>query len=276
MTHPMQAQPAHAGSGAFLWEVSSRHGRAFLLGSLHLARPEIYPLKGRILESFQLCNVLAVEADVSSPRGQELLEALSHYPEGQRLSRRLRPETLARLRGAGVDMETVDHMRPWYLAMSLQLRMLGELGFEQRYGIDLHFLNRAGEQGKRVVELEGLELQTRMLDELAGGDEDLLLEHALEELTATRAEAEPLFQAWLSGDIRHVEDLISRTFLRNPAFQPLHEKLIVERNKRMAGLVREMIERGDRPFVIVGAGHLVGRESLVELLSAMGFAVDRT
>jgi uncharacterized protein len=267
-----------AGEGStFLWEVSSPRGKAHLLGSLHLARQEIYPLGERILEAFQQSDLLAVEADVTSMgnRMQELLGAQAFYPEGEALSRRLKPETLSRMRDAGVDIAAVDRMRPWYLAMSLQINILGELGYEQRHGVDLHFLHKAQACGKRVVELEGVERQMALLTQLADGNEDLFLDFTMEELGTTRAEAERLFHAWRTGDIEYVERLITRTFLRNPGFEPLYETLFLKRNREMAERVREMIERGERPFVIVGAGHLVGRGSVLENLSAMGFTVQR-
>jgi uncharacterized protein len=262
---------------SFLWEVTSPRGTGFLLGSLHLARPEIYPLSERILKHYAESGTLAVEADVTSmgPAMQELLAASAHYSEGDGLSRRLRPETLNRLHDAGVDIAVVDRVRPWYLAMSLQLGTLGELGFEQRYGVDLHFLNRAKQEGKRIVELEGIELQMEMLIGLAEMDEDLFIDYTLEDLSTTREEAERLFQAWLSGDDGYVDRLITRTFLRNPAFEPLYDKLFLQRNRQMAERVLEMIDRGERPFVIVGAGHLVGKGSIPELLSEMGLIVQR-
>ena len=261
-------------SGTFLWEVSSAKGKAHLLGSLHLARPEIYPLDERIEEAFRASDVLAVEADVAGMGGRirELLSRWSHYADGETLSRRLAPETLRKLQGAGVDIATVDRMRPWYLAMTLQLKLLNELGFEQHLGIDLHFLSRAGRAGMRIVELEGVERQVQLLSRLTDGEE-LFLDYILEELDATRQQAEQLFRAWLNGDATAVEELIGRTFLHHPEFTPLHELLFLERNRDMAERVHELMERGERPFAVMGAGHLVGRGSVPELLSAMACMV---
>jgi uncharacterized protein len=275
---PGGAADASAGHGAgFLWEISSPEGRGYLLGSLHVAGPEIYPLSGRILEAYDRCAVLAVEADVTGAGSevQELLSANANYPLGESLSRHVSPRTLDRLRESGVDVESVEHMRPWYLGMTLQLKLFEELGYGQRYGIDVHFLERARSEGRRIVELEGLKNQMELLVDLDHENEDLFLDYALEDIERTRTEARGLFQAWLRGDEGHVERLLARTFQSDPGFGRLRERLILQRNREMAISIRELVAEGNGVFVIVGAGHLVGEGALPELLTGMGFKVER-
>jgi uncharacterized protein len=272
------AADASAGhSAGFLWEISSPGGKGYLLGSLHLAGPEIYPLSGRILDAYGRCAVLAVEADVTGAGAevQELLSASAHYPPGESLSSHISPRTLERLRESGVDVASVEHMRPWYLGMTLQLKLFEELGFGQRYGIDVHFLERARREGRRIVELEGLGRQMEMLVALDQENEDLFLDYALEDMERTRTEASGLIQAWLRGDERHVERLLARTFQADPGFGRLRERLILERNREMAIRIKDLVAEANGVFVIVGAGHLVGEDALPELLTGMGFKVER-
>jgi hypothetical protein len=49
--------------------------------------------------------------------------------------------------------------------------------------------------------------------------------------------------------------------------QPVYDAMITQRNYSMTTKVGEMIEAGGTHFVVVGAGHLIGDEGLVNLLN---------
>ena len=46
------AAAALAGEKCFLWKMQSKTSTVFILGSVHLAKPDIYPLPEKIEESF--------------------------------------------------------------------------------------------------------------------------------------------------------------------------------------------------------------------------------
>jgi uncharacterized protein YbaP (TraB family) len=70
-------------------------------------------------------------------------------------------------------------------------------------------------------------------------------------------------RAWRAGDTATLEELLLEGFADTPE---LYERLLVERNRDWVGPVEECVARDQRCFVVVGAAHLVGPNSLVELL----------
>ena len=53
----------------------------------------------------------------------------------------------------------------------------------------------------------------------------------------------------------------------------LRTELIVARNRKWIPRLRQMLASDKTHFVTVGVGHLVGRDSLIEMLRAKGYKV---
>ena len=52
-------------------------------------------------------------------------------------------------------------------------------------------------------------------------------------------------------------------------------KIVVERNRRWLGDIERLVQTGSGAMVVVGAAHLVGKQSLVELLKAKDYSVEQ-
>ena len=69
----------------FLWKAKSETATVYMLGSVHLANKEMYPLPSAFEESFDSSEVLVVEIDLNQPMAEQL-KKLSKYPIKTRLS----------------------------------------------------------------------------------------------------------------------------------------------------------------------------------------------
>ena len=132
----------------FLWRVKSPSTTAYVLGSIHLATPKLYPLPRRIEESFDRADILAVEVNINAVdqiKVQEWLAANGFYPEDQSLEQNLSAKTKAGLARLGIDIQALNRLRPWLATITLQaqqLRMiLEQYGFVlgNCYQIQCHF-----------------------------------------------------------------------------------------------------------------------------------------
>jgi len=86
----------------FLWKVSDNDSSVYLLGSVHFANADYYPMSRAIETAFAETDTLAVEIDVTSLdplKTQRLMQEMGNYSDGRTLKDELSPETLQKLEG---------------------------------------------------------------------------------------------------------------------------------------------------------------------------------
>ena len=263
----------------FLWSVRSEKGSAFLLGSIHLLKKEMYPLDGRIEAAFAASEVLAVESDIG-PRAKEtvarFLRENALYPEGDGLARHVSPETydLARRKLAPLGMTGVDRVKPWALALTAATIQYMTMGLDPEYGIDRYFLEKA-EGRKKVVELERYDHVVTLLNGLPDGTQDLFLFYTLTDLETVGQEADNIIAYWKAGNVRGMEEVVYRSRQEYPKLRPVYDILVSGRNRAMAEKIEAFLRTGKTHFVVVGAGHLVGNDGILERLKEKGYAVEQ-
>jgi uncharacterized protein YbaP (TraB family) len=124
-----------------------------------------------------------------------------------------------------------------------------------------------------VIELESAEQQVALL--LDFPDADRLLAQGLQQLEQADSVLDPLYRAWLAGDLDELDRLLLREErAANPEFEPVYEKLYDQRNIAMAETLLELLRGDGSYFVIVGAGHLIGEKGIIRLLEDAGFRPD--
>lgn len=84
---------------AFFWEVLGKNATVYLLGSVHFANPDFYPLNAGIERAFAESDNLVVEVDIASPgaRAAQLIMAWGSYPPGESIEDHLSPRTYQQL-----------------------------------------------------------------------------------------------------------------------------------------------------------------------------------
>lgn len=262
----------------FLWRVQSETGTVFLLGSLHFARPEMYPVDQRILDAFNESDRLVVEVDlnrVDQKRLQDLMTANGFYASGDSLADHLTPETAARMADMGYDVRSFGQARPWLAAVTLQAQTLQKLGYQDGLGVDKHFLDRAERAGKPVEALEDIDFQIKLMAGFSEAVEDLFLRAVLIEMADMEDALNRLFRFWLQGDADRFANEFLAEYGEFPELAPVAEGVIFQRNDKMAAAVEKLLKRNDTSFVIVGAGHLVGERGVLRQLRAKGYRIEQ-
>lgn len=263
----------------FLWEVRSNTATVYLLGSVHFMRKDIYPLDSKIEDAFKRSTILVVEANINDTAKTDVqrLMANAYYPSSNTLDRHVSRETYETLKNEtarlGIPIQMISKQKPWIIALTLSSLELLKLGFTPNDGIDMYFLSKAG--GKRIVELESVDYQIRLLSSFSDREQELFLLYTLKDLKTIRQEMEQLLHTWKSGDIRGMELLISKGSSDDAQLAPIYEKLIYERNRRMTSRIEEFLRTGETYFVVVGAAHLIGDRGIVRALKAKGYSVEQ-
>ncbi len=261
-----------------LWRVEVRGAVIHFLGSIHFGEPALYPLPEQIERHFTAADFLVVEADVhavSSAQAATWISRRGRLPQGETLEQHLSAQGWQALVRAAARLDlTLEGLRtrkPWLVAMGLTVAALQEAGYEARWGVDRHFLQAAARVDKPVLELEGLEAQWSFLDELPYTVQEALLEQALETLSESGEYFRALLEAWYCGRTKVLERLLMEGFSDSPQGKILYQRLLRTRDRAMVRRLLEMVQPGRRYFVVVGAAHLLGADSLLAELRDLGY-----
>ena len=279
-TSTLPQKTLSASQKSFLWKIQSKTNTVYVLGSLHYCKKEIYPLSEKIGKAFTESEILVVEADVSDIKKidiQELIER-AFYPGNDALEKHVSPEiyewVVKEAGGLGIPVELLNRQKPWFLAITLVALESLKLGFDPNLGIDKYFLSKA-EGGKEILELESLDYQLNLLSSFSDKDQELFLLYTLKDLKILEQELGKLTQAWSSGDTKAMESIVTRSVSEDKRLSSVFEKVLYERNRKMASRIEVFLKTKKTYFVIIGAGHLVGSRGIVEILKGKGFLVEQ-
>ena len=278
---PAEVRPPRGGEDApsargLFWRADIGPSTLYLLGSVHVARPDIYPLDPLIEGAFAESDVLVLELslDESAQVGaaRRMME-LGRLPPGQRLSDVVQPDTWALLERTqaerGQSLFGLRGFRPWFVALTLTTQALEREGFSAANGIDEHF-RRAAEGRKRIEALETVDGQLDLFASSSPSAEEQLLRQTLEEIDEYATELDAAFRLWSAGDAPGLDRLMVSPM--EGEYPDMFERLFAARNRAMTERLTQMVTTPGRYFVVVGAGHLVGRVGIVELLGARGIS----
>ena len=266
-----QAEPA-------AWRVTGEDtGELLLLGSVHYLRQEDYPLPSNIDELYQQADTLVMELDLDdldTLSVENLFVEAGTLPPGSSLQTVLTPAVyeLAETRSAefGLDLAFATRLEPWLVAITLMDLGMNALGFNASRGLEQHLLRRATSDGKQVLGLETLEDQIHVFDQLSIKEQEALLLQTLNEIDSADDAMDELLNAWRDGRVNALANELTANF---EDFPILYRHLVIDRNERWLNPLRQLLETGERYLVVVGALHLVGDDSVIELLQHQGLSV---
>jgi uncharacterized protein YbaP (TraB family) len=259
----------------FLWRYDAPGARVYLAGSMHVMKPTLLPLAEPFEAAFAAADRIAVEVDplaVAPHVMQEILSRHAYLPAGQTLESVLPPTTLKSLERhaaeQGVPFDALARLKPWLIATQLAIDRLTALGYLPEFGVDQHFIARAG--SRPVLELERIEDQFALL-----ASPDLALQADMLAVTLEQMpEIEPILAdlvvAWLSGDDRALRRLFDATSPQSEAYRAFDQRLLDARNVGMSDRIETYLATPGTTFVLVGAAHLAGDGSIVEQLARRG------
>jgi len=267
---------------SFFWKVESEKSTVYLLGSIHLATEDLYPLPEKIEKAYEKSDFLVVEVNLNNVSASVLQQSFMKkalYPPGKTLktqiSKKVYAATAAELTQLGLKIADFDQYEPWFVAMFMTTLKLQKLGYNPDFGIDRHFLDAAADQKKKIQELETAAFQIDLLDEFSKTNQELFLYYTVTDLEKVEEYIDQLMNAWSHGDSAGLQKLLFLHFADEPELKPIFDALFTSRNKKMAEKISSYLKGEGRYFVVVGAGHLVGDDGLISLLQKQGFTVQQ-
>ena len=271
---------AQAPAKHFLWSVNAPGAPpSYLMGSIHVLTADYYPLSERIEKAFASSTVLIVEADVDDMTNPMTLMSLmgkAMLPDGKTLDQvitaDLHTAVMEQADKAGVPRAAIQRFKPWMAALVLTAPVMQAAGFKPEHGVDKHFFDRAKQAGTERRALETVAYQFDRMDQMTPAQQEGLLRGTLEDLESQTTNVKSMAAAWASGDTAAMEKLLLPAMKASPE---IYARLLVERNANWVESVETCVKQKTSCFVVVGAAHLVGPDSLVAMLQKKGYAVEQ-
>jgi uncharacterized protein YbaP (TraB family) len=262
-----------------LWTVDTQSNKIYLLGSLHFLKQDDYPLPVSIKRAYADSQILVFETDIDAMQDPAVLAKmmeLGMYSEGQNLLQNIDGSTQQllekKLAEFGLPIEAFSRFKPWFVALQIETVQLLQMGFSPQYGLDIYFFNKAKTAGKEIRFLESTEFQINLLGKMVEQDQNAFLKQTLKELEFADELAGGLVKFWKAGDSDRLHDLLSKSFKDYP---DLYDRLLIQRNKNWVKEIEGAMRENKNALFVVGAGHLVGPDSVVDLLKKKGYQVKQ-
>jgi hypothetical protein len=296
-----------ASSKGFLWEVKNGNNKVYLLGSIHLASTDLYPLSNKIWMAFLGSDALVVEANLYDQSDLLELQNLMFYTDGTGLKDHISEETYQKVVAAaalmGYPEELVSLIKPWALYLIFtNLSVLSTSAAEDataQLGVDSNFLMNAILYEKPILAIEGLAKQGQIIDSFSAGLQEYLLDKYSTELSALiKDEAdskldeldssmEALYKSWREGDIEVFAKLNADAGLEDFEGELTDEvkeyaeeynlKFLTQRDDAMAEYIINLLESENSGsyFVVLGALHYISDNDVIDRLEKAGYTVDQ-
>lgn len=277
------AAASAAAGPLFMWEVRAENATVTLVGSIHVGKPDFFPLDAPFENAFGEAGALAVEVDMTDPATVQkvamLMTTKGLLPGETTLKDRLSPELMARLQAFAderdVPLAMYQKFKPGIVAMALVMQEYQRQGFDPELGIDKHFLDQARAGQKPIRELETIEAQMDLFLEIDDQLDDIMLDEFLDQMTDLAAEAAKMVAFWKAGDADGLDEYLVEQMGDDPDMTEFYRKLLDDRNVKMAEKIDAWLHEDQDVFVVVGAGHFAGEMGILKLLTDKGWTVTQ-
>jgi len=275
------AIPAGAAERSVVWSVRGEHNTVYLFGSIHVLRPGDVGLPRAAQAAYDDAEQLVMEIDMDDPALADptamaaQMQRYARLPAGQSLESVLGDDysrVAARTEEAGLDLGTLDGFAPWFVGMLVLQLEMAQRGFDPAHGIEQQVTDRAVRDGKPIHGLETPADQFAVLAGLSLPEQKRFLLMTLEESELADARLDLLLTAWRTGDTATLAGVLSEEF---EDFPELYRPLTEDRNRAWVNQLAPLLDDRDDYLVVVGTLHLVGRNSVVDLLRKRGYRVTQ-
>jgi uncharacterized protein YbaP (TraB family) len=261
-----------------LWSLQGKANKVYLLGSVHLLK-ESEQLPAAVDAAYTDAEKLVMEIDMDDldpAQMQQDVMDLAALPEGQTLQQQLGPQVYERFatqsRALGFEPTMLDNFRPWFAAITLVQMQLMKMGFDPESGVERRLTARAAADRKSIQGLETPREQLEIMARLPEKQQREFLLYSVEDAERMASEVDKLISAWRRGAPAEMAKLLQEGFDEYP---DLYRPLTVDRNRKWIAQIEQLLDGRDDYLVVVGALHLVGTDSVIDLLERKGYQVKQ-
>jgi uncharacterized protein len=271
-------KPAAQAAKPAMWKLADKDTTVYLFGTIHVLPKDLQwrtPLmNAAIAQSSDLVLEVGNIDDQAAVSGAFMKLAIT--PNLPPLAKRIPAEKVAGLnkliKEAGLPAQVLDTLETWAAGLTIASASLAKLDVDPDSGADRALSAVFKAAKKPVTGFETGEEQLGFFDTLPESEQRTFLIGMVDEQTDAKVEFAKMIAAWKRGD----EKEIALSFDDEAKLsKSLTEVLLYKRNANWTEKLAERMKKPGTIMVAVGAGHLAGDRSVVDMLRKRGFSVKR-
>ena len=262
-----------------VWAIRDADSTMYFFGAIHL-RKRGAPWGGPVAERAlgQAARVWT-EVEIDPARDAEVQTVVGRYgfDPVHPLSSRMTPARIAQMHaaaaGIGMAPAALDAMKPWLASLTLTVVPMIQAGYDPQSGVDRTIDRLAEASGKTMRWFETGEEQIRFLAGMSDPLQVAMLNESLDDVGKGTGDLTRMEAAWEVGDDATLaRDMVADMRREYPE---LYNVMLKNRNAAWTEVLSREMAGSGVDFIAVGAAHLVGPDSVLAMMRARGFAVER-
>ena len=262
-----------------VWKVSKGDDHIYVGGTVHILPASEFPLPDAFDKAYQNTQSIVLEAELPADDDVQAQIAMMQrvsYSDGRTLKSVLDDkayQALAQyLAGFGASVDMVNNFKPGMVStmMTVMEAQKAQMGDK---GVDAYYEKLANNDKKLSEYLETVNFQLDMIAGLGEGYESKFVMMAIEQVSDFKPMMTSLLQAWRKGDTKTMVELVHEPVLADDPV--MYKALFTDRNLDWIPKLEALFGDQDNEFVLVGVGHLVGKDNVLSLLTSKGYHVEQ-
>jgi uncharacterized protein YbaP (TraB family) len=260
-----------------MWVVKDEDTTIYLFGTFHLLDGKTDWFNDEVKQAFDQAQEVVFEVPIPASEA-EMMQAMQPLimryaidQSGRRISADLTEEENRKLNAAlaeiGAPAQAMDNFEPWFVSLSMTSVLAKRLGLDANSGAETIIQTAARGRNLPISGVETFESQMQVFDGLPREAQLVQLKETLENLDEMQGQLSQMLAVWNSGDAAGMERLMNEGMREDPA---LRRALLENRNRAWSEWIDQRLDRPGVVFMAVGAGHLVGHDSVQVFLKQRG------
>jgi len=242
---------------------------AYVFGTIHLMPQKDFVMKDKVKKAFEASDEIYLELDMDDPNMMKEMMSVMSLTDGKTLDAYMDKDEYVFLdeyfmANFNMSLDKFKTFKPFYLSSMLLTKMVGD----QVASFELSFVQMAKKASK---ELKGLET---VAEQIAVFDNQPLDEQIDDIIKMIKDESnvdlfDTMVTIYKKEDVNELYDYMDDYFNND---EEMINALLIQRNKNWVEKI-PVLSKDQQIFYAVGAGHLGGKQGVLQLLKDKGYTV---
>lgn len=264
-----------------IWRVKGKHGTVYLFGSVHVMKPNVQWESAKVKAALDGSDLLYLEiANIDDVASAQPIVMQFGIDVAHPLSTKISKDDEALLDAAAKTMglpgaQSFEPMQPWLVSVTLSTLPMVKAGYDPKSGIDMKLLAQAKGEQKTVKGFETMAEQMHMIADVPLEQQVKMLHKDLVDMDKEAAQTNDLVAAWEKGDVENIGKIDNDELALK--YPEEYKRVVVDRNTKWTSTLDGLLKdpATGTVFVVVGAAHLAGPDSVLKMLEKDGWKVER-